>query len=54
MNYLLNQREYYEEKFEIKSEYYNSEFISQELDNFLNASHYEVTVGSRQIIIKND
>ncbi|MFX1391921.1 MAG: hypothetical protein ACFE9Z_17790, partial [Promethearchaeota archaeon] len=42
LTYRLNQREYYEEKFEIKPEYYNSdkggyvyEFMSEELDNYI-------------------
>ncbi|MBA7666039.1 hypothetical protein ES703_74114 [subsurface metagenome] len=86
LSYRLNLRDYYEEKFEIKSEYYDSgksgyvyEFMPQQLNNyvdvleidgenaisvyyfdnkgrmkFLDASHYELDVGSRQITIKND
>ena len=86
MSYRLNQREYYEDKFDLDLQYYDEtvggfvyEFITPELDNyvnvleyndensinvyyfdtlgqmvFLDASHYEVDISSREITILND
>ncbi|KKM17186.1 hypothetical protein LCGC14_1678300, partial [marine sediment metagenome] len=86
LTYRLNQKDYYENKFEIKYENFDSakggyvyEFMSQELGNyidvleynaedsinvyyfnalnqmtFLDPSHFEVDLSSREIIIKND